>query len=98
VAAALSILAAEPTRSEAQVIGHLGSENADWVAEHLRSLEGDVTLDCTFLTLEDRDGASALADFVRFLRGRGRRLVLRGIAPSTRRVIDALASPVRARR
>ena len=96
--ASLSILRDEPTRSEAQVIGHVGSENADWVAERLRSLEGDVTLDCTLLTVEDRAGASALADFVRFLRERGRRLVLRGISQSTRRVIDALATPVRSRR
>ena len=96
--AALSILRSEPHRSVAAVIGRVGRENAAWVAERLRSLEGDVTLDCSQLTLEDHDGASTLAEFVRFLRQRGRTIVLRGIPQSTRRIIDALAAPVLARR
>jgi anti-anti-sigma regulatory factor len=97
VTAAVSILSEDPDRTVAEVIGAVGRENAAWVSGHLRTLEGDVTLDCTHLTLRDRDGASALADFVRFLRDRGRRLVLRGISRSSRRLIDALASPVRSR-
>jgi anti-anti-sigma regulatory factor len=97
VTAALSILSSEPDRTVAEVIGPVGRENASWVSVQLRTLEGDVTLDCTHLTLEDRDGASALADFVRFLRDGGRRLVLRGISRSSRGLIDALATPVRSR-
>jgi len=97
VTAALSILSEQPDRTVAEVIGRVGRENAEWVTGQLHSLEGDVTLDCTHLTLADRYGASALADFVAFLGDRGRRLVLRGISQSSRRLIDALAAPVRSR-
>jgi anti-anti-sigma regulatory factor len=90
--AALSIVSARPSGSEARVIGPVGAENADWLTGHLRELEGDITLDCSRLQLEDIWGARALVEFGRTLERHGRRLVLRAVPPPVRRAIERIVS------
>jgi len=90
MAASLSILRADRSHSFAQVIGRLRGRDAAWLEEHLRDLEGDVTLDCSRLRLAEPTAAAALVDFDRFLVRRGRRLHLRGLTEGTRRAIQRI--------
>lgn len=88
--AALSILSARPTASEARVIGPVGATNAAWLTGHLGELEGDITLDCSRLQLADARGAHALVEFGRRLERHGRHLVLRGLPSAARRLIERI--------
>ena len=82
--AALSIVSMKPTSSRAQVIGDVGSANAAWLGEHLRELEGDVTLDCRRSAFIDPAALMVLVEFEEFLRGRGNRLTIDGVPTGAR--------------
>jgi ABC-type transporter Mla MlaB component len=77
--AALSIIKMRTKGSRAQVIGEVGYGNAAWLGQHLRELEGDVTLDCRSSAFVDPAALMVLVEFEEFLRRRGNRLTIDGV-------------------
>ena len=91
--AALSIVSMETNGSRAQVIGEVGEDNAPWLGEHLRELEGDVTLDCRLSVFLDSSALMMIVDFESFLRRRGNRLTIDGLPDGCTPRAGPLPSP-----
>lgn len=77
--AALSIVSQTRTESRAEVLGDVNEENAEWLANHLQELEGDVTLDFRLASFCDPTALTMLVEFEEFLRRRGNRLRIDGV-------------------
>jgi ABC-type transporter Mla MlaB component len=77
--AALSIVSMRGNGSRAQLIGEIDDGNVGWLGDHLRELEGDVTLDCRRSAFTDPAALMMLVEFEQFLRRRGNRLTIDGV-------------------
>jgi hypothetical protein len=77
--ATLSIVSRTDTGTRAEVLGDVEQGNTVWLTEHLRELEGDVTLDCRQSSFHDPAALMMLVEFEEFLHRRGNRLVIDGV-------------------
>jgi anti-anti-sigma regulatory factor len=87
MAAAVSIHSYDQRVSNAALIGSFDAANADFLAEHLDELVGDVVLDCTRLESLDARAAGVLLRFRSALRRRGRQLMFRSLPDACRAVL-----------
>lgn len=85
--AAVSIHSFSRRRTHASLIGSFDDQNAEFLADHLDELEGDVLLDCDRLEALDGRAARVLLGFRAALRRRGRQLMLRSVPSACRTVL-----------
>ncbi len=77
MSAAISVLAADDTRSAAVLHGTFESDNRWFLAKHLDELDGDVVIDLRHVEHLDDASTAALRAFCERATGEGRRVVLR---------------------
>ena len=84
MAAAVSIYSFDQQISNAALIGAFDAGNAEFLAEHLDELQGDVVLDCDRLESLDARAARVLLRFREALRRHGRQLMFRSLPDACR--------------
>jgi anti-anti-sigma regulatory factor len=87
MAAAVSIHSFDRQVSNAALIGAFDAENAEFLAEHLDELQGDVVLVCDRLESIDARAARVLLRFRDGLRRRGRQLMFRSLPEPCRTIL-----------
>ena len=89
MAAAVSIHSVSVDRqvSNAALIGAFDAQNADFLAEHLDELQGDVMLECEKLESIDARAARVLLRFRDGLQRRGRGLMFRSLPETCRTIL-----------
>jgi anti-anti-sigma regulatory factor len=87
MAAAVSIHSFDRQVSNAALIGAFDAQNAQFLAEHLDELPGDVVLVCDKLESIDARAASVLLGFRDARRRRGRQIMFRSLPETCRTVL-----------
>jgi anti-anti-sigma regulatory factor len=87
MAAAVSIHSFDRQVSNAALIGAFDAQNADFLAEHLDELQGDVLLECDKLESIDAPAARVLLRFRDGLLRRDRQLMFRSLPETCRTIL-----------